>query len=153
MLLGVGRCLRQFRPDLPQFTRIQPITPAVGTFINFNSPFGAEEMAMQLHFRAARAIAFPHRVNLHIHIALNVQQRLSGGLVLLINLLQLESVEPNSATAAVANVYDKAADLHFGQLIEASRAFHRRVSHCHDRADISTQGRVKHLLRAGTISS
>jgi hypothetical protein len=127
--LGIGSCLRQFGPDLPQFTRIQPITPTVGTFINFNLPFGAEEMTLQLHFRAARAIAFPQRINFHIHIAPNVQQRLSGGLVFLINALQLESVEPNPATAAVANVNDKATDLHFGKLIEASRTSHKEYTH------------------------
>jgi hypothetical protein len=77
--LRVGCCLRQFGPDLSQFTGIEPIAPAVGTF---NSPFGAEEMAMQFHIRAAWAIAFPHRVNLNNHIALNVQQTLPGGLVL-----------------------------------------------------------------------
>src|SRR5207302_9544244 len=84
----------------------------------------AEIMAPELDLGTAGPIPFSRRINFHPFIALNVQQRFARCFVLLIDTLQLESIEPNPATAPFANIYHQAADLHLRQLIEASGTFH-----------------------------
>jgi hypothetical protein len=56
-----------------EFARIEPIATAVRALVNLNPPFGAKEMPMQLHPRAAGTFALAQLVHNQVLIASNVQ--------------------------------------------------------------------------------
>jgi hypothetical protein len=110
-----------------QFTGIQPVTRAVGTLIDLDFAFCAKEMPEQFDALAAGTFAFANGIHHDVLIPLELHQRLSSLLVLIVDLLELESVKPDPAATALANVDDELADLKLAQFVEASRAFHLNI--------------------------
>lgn len=103
--------LTAFGANLFQFTGIEPIAAAVGALIDLDPAFGAEIMTMQLDSGAARTIAFARGIHDHLFVALDVQERLAGGFVLLIDAFEFEGIEPNTAAATLAHVHLQTAHL------------------------------------------
>jgi hypothetical protein len=108
-----------------QFAGIKPIPGAVRALVHFDSAFGAKEVPVEFHARAAGTLTFAGLVYNEALIALNVQQRLSGNFTHFIYFLQLEGIEPNPPATTLANIYGKVADLEFRQFVETGWAFHR----------------------------
>ena len=52
-----------FGADLSQFAGIEPVAATVGTLIDLDAAFGAKEVPMELHARAARTLALAQRID------------------------------------------------------------------------------------------
>jgi hypothetical protein len=113
--------------NLRQFSRIQPIAAAVGTLIDLDPALGAEEVSMQANAGTARAIAFARRVDLDPIIPFDMKQRFASRFLFLVDALKLESVEPDAATAVLADIHHQAANLCLRQFVEAGGAFHGTI--------------------------
>jgi hypothetical protein len=116
-----------FVADLFQLTGVQPVAAAIGALIHFDTAFGTKEMPMQLDAEATGTFAFAPRVDAKAPIALDLQERFPGWLVGIVHTLHLEGIKPDAATATLADIHSKIADLDFSQLVEAGWAFHTRT--------------------------
>lgn len=110
--------------DHGEFAGIKPVSSAVWALVHFNAAFRAEEVPMELHVRAAGTFAFVGVVQDQALVALDVQQWFSGSLILFVNLLEFEGIEPDPTAATLADIYGNASDLGLGQLVETDWAFH-----------------------------
>ena len=109
-----GRGLGLLGSNQGQFAGIEPVAPAVGALVHFDPAFGAEEVAVEFYAGAAGAFTLAGWVHDQSLVASDVEQGLSRGLMLFINLLHLEGIKPNPAATALAGVHGEAANLQFG---------------------------------------
>jgi hypothetical protein len=79
-------------------------------------------MPLEFHIGAAGTIALAFEIN---HGALdNFEQGDPGGLVLFVNPLKFESVEPDAAATALAYIHGNRPDLCGAQFVKACGALH-----------------------------
>ena len=114
MELRVSRGFGSLRADLGQLAGVKPIPRTIGTFVDFDAAFGAEEMAVQLHARATRALTLAGAVNHQPLVVLDLQQPLTCRFVRFVHPLQFEGIEPNPAASALANIHRQVAYLDQG---------------------------------------
>ncbi len=119
-----GRGFTVFSTHGGQFPRIEPVTGAVRTLVDFDAAFGAEEMAMEFDARTARTFPLARLVDKNVLTALDPQERLTGNFTFVIDLLEFKGIQPNASTTALADVHGETTDLQFGEFIVAGWAFH-----------------------------
>jgi hypothetical protein len=107
-----------------QFTGIEPVTGATGALVHFDPAFGAKEVPVESHARAAGTFTLAGLVHDDALVALDVQQKLTRSLALLIHAPQFEGIKPNPPATTLADIYGQVVDLEGGQVIETGWAFH-----------------------------
>src|SRR5262249_37261622 len=122
----VARCLGdELRPDSLELAGIEEDAAALRTLVDRHGTLHAPEVAHHHDaVRVARTDVALLGVNVDVRVTRDVEERLAGGLGLLVDLLQLEVVEPDAATAAVADVDRDIAGSAGRQSMAAGRAGH-----------------------------
>jgi len=104
------------RSHLAQLTRIEPDAGTLGTFVNLDLAFDAEEVAH--HNNATFGALEPLRVvEAEIRVSLDVEEYFAVGFVRLVEFFELQIVEPDSATTCFAYIDGDIANGHLPELI------------------------------------
>jgi len=101
-----------FSANLSQLAGIQPVTTTPGAFVDLDSPFGTEEVAAKFQTFTTWAFPLASWINDHPFVTPEPKKWLTRGLILLVDLLQLKSVKPNTAAPVLTDIDKELSDLH-----------------------------------------